>query len=170
MVTDPSSRAGDHRSVAQLLEAYAAILAELRRRRVVRTNNAPVGDYAEWLVAQAFNGELAGSTASKSYDLTLPDRRRVQVKARLVSRPPARGQLQASVFRSFDFELAAFVLLHESDYAVERAVLVPCGVVQEVATRIEHVNGWRIMMTAAVMDHPESEDITAILRKSAANA
>ncbi len=47
----------------------------------------------------------------KSYDLTTADGQRVQVKARVVNVPVRRGQLQASVFRSFDFDVAALVLL-----------------------------------------------------------
>lgn len=54
-------------SRSHLLGAYAAILAELRTRGVVRTNNAPVGDYAETLVVAALGGSLAESVSEKSY-------------------------------------------------------------------------------------------------------
>jgi hypothetical protein len=39
-----------------LFGAYRSILAELRRRGVVRTGNAPTGDFAETLVKVAVNG------------------------------------------------------------------------------------------------------------------
>lgn len=39
-------------SSIDLMNQYAAILAELNERNVVRTYNSPVGDYAEWLVAE----------------------------------------------------------------------------------------------------------------------
>ena len=64
----------DDRSIAELLAGYAGILAELRRRGVVRTNNAPVGDYAEWLAARALGGEIVANASEKSYDLRLPRR------------------------------------------------------------------------------------------------
>jgi len=88
----------------------------------------------------------------------------------VVTVPVRRGQLQASVFRSFDFELAGLVLLRDTDYAVHRAVLTPRHVVEQLATRVEHVNGWRLMMTAAVLDHQESVDITAAMREAARDA
>lgn len=160
----------DGRSTADLLAGYASTLAELRRRGAIRTNNAPAGDYGEWLVARALGGRLADNKSSKSHDLTLSDGRRAQVKSRVVTVPVRRGQLQASVFRSFDFELAGLVLLRDTDYAVHRAVLTPRHVVEQLATRVEHVNGWRLMMTAAVLDHQESVDITAAMREAARDA
>jgi hypothetical protein len=87
---------------------------ELQRRGVVRTNNAPAGDYAEWLCAMALGGTLVGNSVP-SHDLILRTGVRVQVKARVVEVPPTRGQLQTSAFRSWDFELAAFVLLRKTD-------------------------------------------------------
>jgi len=117
-------------TIAELLAGYSRTLAELRRRGVVRTNNAPAGDYAEWLATKGLGGELAGNSV-KSYDLTLATGERVQVKARVVSEPATRSQLQTSSFRSWDFDLAALVLLRVSDYQVVRAVLVPSEVVRE---------------------------------------
>ncbi|MEZ5202894.1 MAG: hypothetical protein R2701_00470 [Acidimicrobiales bacterium] len=52
-------------SVAELLGGYARIIAELRRRGVVRTNNAPVGDYAELLVAAALEGSSASPSSGR---------------------------------------------------------------------------------------------------------
>ena len=155
------------RTVASLLGQYSAILAELRRRGVVRTNNAPAGDYAEWLVAKALGGAIADNRSAKSYDITLPDGDRIQVKARLVSDPVTRGQLQTSAFRSWDFELACFVLLRGDDYTVHRAVLMSQLIAQSLASRMEHVNGWRILMTEAVLSHSDARDITDQMRMAA---
>jgi len=58
--------------VPELLSGYARTLAELRSRGIVRTNNAPADDHAEWLVARALNATLADDKAAKSYVLTLP--------------------------------------------------------------------------------------------------
>jgi hypothetical protein len=46
-------------TIAELLRLQAEARAELRRRRVVRTANAPAGDFAELLVARATRGTLA---------------------------------------------------------------------------------------------------------------
>lgn len=82
---------------ADLFALQGALLAELRSRRVLRTNDPPVGDYAEWLVATAFAVPLEDNSA-KSFDLQLPTYGRLQVKARLVSSPQKHGQLQCSAF------------------------------------------------------------------------
>ncbi|MEA5360247.1 hypothetical protein VA596_11935 [Amycolatopsis sp., V23-08] len=59
-------------SVPKLLGRYAAILAELRDRGVVRTRNAPPGDYAEYLAAKDYDGTLELNSV-KSYDLLAAD-------------------------------------------------------------------------------------------------
>lgn len=152
-----------HLSTTQLLAGYAATLAELRSRGVVRSANAPAGDYGEWLVARAFDVPLE-SNSTKSYDLQLAGGSRVQVKTRLVSDPPRSGQLQTSVFRSWDFELAALVLLRDSDYRVLRAALLPSAVLQTRARRSDHVNGASVQMTDEVFHHNAAENITAELQ------
>jgi hypothetical protein len=47
---------------------YRAILRELRSRGVIRTDNAPVGDYAEYLVATTLGGQLAPNS-EKAWDV-----------------------------------------------------------------------------------------------------
>lgn len=72
--------------MVQLLARYASFLTALRDRGVVSSGNAPAGDYAEWLVAEALGGELVADFLVKSYDfLTVPDRERVQVKGRVIA-------------------------------------------------------------------------------------
>ena len=44
-----------------------AILEELRLRKIERSSNGPVGDYAEYLFAKAFEWELVGNS-QKGYD------------------------------------------------------------------------------------------------------
>lgn len=159
----------DERSTPDLLRAYAAILVELRRRAVVRSNNPPAGDYGEWLAREALGGVLVANSV-KSYDLMSPQHGRVQVKTRVVSTPMLHNQRQTSSVRSFDFDHAAFVLLRQEDYGVHRGVLVPVADVKAAATRDDHVNGWRLMMTSALLDHPAAEDITDALRQAASTA
>jgi hypothetical protein len=151
-------------TVGELLSSYAKLLAELRERGVVRSANAPAGDYAEWLCSQALGATLVDNFSVKSHDLVLSDGRRVQVKARVTSDPPKAGQLQTSPFRSWDFDLAAFVLFRDYDYAVRRAVLLPVEVVRARSTFRSHVNGSVVMMRDALLDHENAEDITDRLR------
>jgi hypothetical protein len=52
-------------SNAGLFSFYRAILSELKSRGVIRTENAPVGDYAEYLVAIALGGQVAPPRRSR---------------------------------------------------------------------------------------------------------
>jgi hypothetical protein len=81
-------------------------------------------------------------------------------RPRVTSEPPKAGQLQTSPVRSWDFDLAAFVLLRDYDCEVRRAVLVPVDVVRARSTFRSHVNGSVVMMTNAILDHVDAEDIT----------
>lgn len=128
----------------------------------MRTENAPAGDYAAFLVATAFGGTLAPNS-EKSYDVVADDRR-LQVKARVVSDPPRSGQLQLSPFRSFDFDDAVIVLLNDADYGVRQAVRVKAAVVQGAATFNEHVNGHVVHARRAFLTGPGADDVTAMLR------
>jgi hypothetical protein len=73
-------------STGQLLALSRLILAELRHREVIRSGNAPTGDYAELLVRVATGGELAPAS-QKSWDVQTPAGETLQVKARVVTDP-----------------------------------------------------------------------------------
>ena len=60
-----------NKSSVELMNLYAEILAELNRRNVVRTYNSPVGDYAEWLVAEKL-GLVLEHNSQKGYDAYQP--------------------------------------------------------------------------------------------------
>jgi hypothetical protein len=148
-------------TAAELFALYRSILRELRARGVVRTENAPAGDYAEYLVARALGGTLA-SNSEKSYDV-LANGRRLQVKSRVVSDPPTPGQLQLSTLRSFDFDDAVIVLLDDRDYAVRQAARVPADVLRTSARHSPHVNGYIAHARPALLGAPSAEDLTELL-------
>ena len=155
------------RTTSALLASYAGILTELRRRKVVRSGNAPAGDYAELLVATALGGVLVDNSV-KGHDVVLPDDTTVQVKARLVTAQPLSGQLQTSAIRSWSFGKLALVQLFADDYSVLRGVLLPQAAAKALSTHRAYVNSDVLMMTAAVLDHSEAEDITESLKAAAA--
>lgn len=150
-------------STRVLLRVYAATLTELLRRGVIRTRNAPAGDLAEELVARAYGGRLA-PPAEKSWDVKTADGRRLQVKCRSVSGVVRHGQLGLSPFRSFDFDAAVVVLLHEETYDVVRAVELPVSLVEEVARPVPWVNGHRVSAAASLLDRSGTTDVTHLLR------
>lgn len=151
-----------HATTAELFATYAAVLRELLRRKIVRTANAPAGDYAEYLVAEALEGQLAGNS-EKSWDVVTREDRRVQVKSRVVPAPNNAGQRQLSPFRSFDFDDLVIVLF-SADYSVWRAVLLPAAIAQQAATYRTHVNGHVLFATDALLTNPASVDLTEKLR------
>jgi hypothetical protein len=98
-------------TVGELLDTYRSILTSLRSRGLVRTNNAPIGDLAEYCAAVVYDGLLAPNS-EKSYDLVAEDGRRVQVKVRLI-RPATSKAAVFSPIRSFDFDGCVFLLVDD---------------------------------------------------------
>ncbi|GAA1214482.1 DUF6998 domain-containing protein [Rhodoglobus aureus] len=106
-------------TVGEILHVYTALLVELGRRGLVRTNNAPIGDLAEYACATYYEGELA-SNSEKSYDLISVDGRRVQVKVRNV-REGTRPSAVFSSIRSTDFDICVFILANASTHTIDAA-------------------------------------------------
>lgn len=152
-------------SVPALFRTYRAILRELRDRGIVRTMNAPAGDYAEHLVGALTGGELADNS-EKSWDIKTPEAERLQVKCRVVQ-VGKRGQRQLSPFRTWDFDRAVIVLF-DQDYSVFRCVALPRDVIKGAATYRQHVNGYVVRATDGLLDHSDAEDLTESLRIVAA--
>lgn len=129
-----------------LLKQYAQILAELRMRGVVRTGNAPLGDYAEYIAAQVYGGILEPNSA-KSYDV-LAGGRRIQVKARTRSASTSANAV-FSVFRSFDFDVATLLVLDSRTYALQWAREIGPNEVRSASRWSAHVNGHLLSLRAA---------------------
>jgi hypothetical protein len=151
----------------ELFGLYRKILRELSRRKIVRTMNAPAGDYAEYLVAALMEGELADNS-EKSWDVKTPTGERLQVKCRVVDPARKSVQRQLSPFRTWDFD-RAIVVLFDDDYEVHRCVSIPRELIQEHAKYRSHVNGHVVRATDALMDDPSVEDLTAALRRLSAD-
>jgi len=152
-------------SDSELFALYGSVMRELLRRRLVRTANAPAGDYAEYLVASALGGELAPNSV-KSWDLKTPAGRRVQVKCRVVADPPKIGERQLSPFRSFEFD-DLVVVLFSPDYSIRRAAQLPVDAVKKLSRHRAHVNGYVLMATDSVLSTAGSLDLTQTIRSAA---
>lgn len=140
-------------TTSELLALSRGILAELRHRGVIRSGDAPAGDYAELLVQQATGGELAPNS-QRSWDVETPAGEQLQVKARVVPNPKTAGQRQLSVFRSWEFD-AAVIVLFDDEFRVWRAAKLPVEALKEVARFAKHVSGYRVMATDALLDRGE---------------
>ncbi|HEY5977764.1 MAG TPA: hypothetical protein VIT85_07890 [Solirubrobacterales bacterium] len=149
--------------IGDLLKLYSGVLAELRRRGVTRTDDAPTGGYAEWLTWKAFGGELQANS-NKSSDLLTPRGKAIQVKSRVVSDPPKRGQRQLSPFRSWDFDYAV-VVLFDNEYRVHRAAQLKVAEIRSASKEDGYVNANRVFATDALLKR--GRNITAKLRTTA---
>lgn len=148
------------RPIRKLLQEYAGIMAELRERKVMRSANSPISDYAEWLASNALGLDLL-HLSTTGYDAL--DRRtkdRYEIKARRTvpaSKPTMLSAIRGLEEKHFDYLL---VVLFDADFAVKRAALIPYCLVKEVAIYRRHVNGHIVMLRDALWERPEVEDVT----------
>lgn len=150
-------------TTAELLTLNRRTLWELYRRGVIRTLNAPTGDWAELLVATAYGGTLAPNS-EKSFDVALPDGRRLQVKARILD-PDNVGSHILSAFRTWDFDACVVVLLSTEDLSVLAASEIASEVLRRFASYRRHTNAWAVRPTPALM--ALGLDVAALLRAAA---
>ena len=126
-------------TVGDLLDKYRSILTSLRSRGLVRTNNAPIGDLAEYCAAVVYDGLLAPNS-EKSYDLVAEDGRRIQVKVRLI-RPTTSQSAVFSPIRSFDFDSCVFLLVDDDAGEVITARELSADEVRSYGRHRAHTNG-----------------------------
>ena len=86
-------------TLMELLAGYGSILDELRRRKIVRSSNNPLSDYAEVLFCKAFGWTQAKSSAS-GHDAIDATGLRYQIKGRRLTLHSASRQMSA--IRSLD--------------------------------------------------------------------
>ncbi len=153
----------DNRGISDLLGIYRQVLEELHKREVIRSANAPTGDYAEWLVQRALGGKLQPNS-NKSADLIVRNKR-IQIKARTLSDPEKSGERQLSSFRSWDFDDAVIVLFGRH-YDVRRATRIKVFELEGASREDKWVSGKRVIANDGLLDR--GRDITEKLREAAA--
>ena len=144
----------------ELLRTRGAVIAELRRRGVVRTNNSPVGDYTEWLVCQRM-GLHAQGNSQKAFDAVDAECIRYQIKGRV----SGENSVQFSAIRNLDqhgFDVVIAVIFNE-DYSVRRALKIPYDVVPKLARYQALTNGHLLIVTSKSVEQEGVEDITHML-------
>lgn len=147
------------KSIAELLALHVGALKELRARRVLRTENNPTGDLAEYLFCAAYGWDLE---PVKALDARDADGSRYQIKGRrLVGRNPNR---QLSPIRDLDgFDTLAAVLFDEI-YRVMRAALIPVSVVRDRSSYTSHTKSHTFVLQDEVWGVPDVIDATEELR------
>ncbi|WP_111412740.1 DUF6998 domain-containing protein [Billgrantia lactosivorans] len=140
-------------TIKELLQLQAAATNELRVRGVVRTQNNPLGDYTEWLVAEALGLELQANSMA-GYDGITKDGVRIQIKGRRVT--PRNDSRQLSAIRKYaekDFDALA-AIIYDEDFNVLEALLIPHEVVGDYASYREHVNAHVLILKGPVLSDP----------------
>ena len=143
----------DSLSALELLQLQAESVEELRRRNVVRTSNAPLGDYAEWLVTTTLGWQLADNS-QKGFDATDLEGTRYQIKARRpTQRNPSR---QLSAIRKLDQHLFDFVIavIFREDFSVAEIWKVPHSTIADYARFSEHSHAHLLHMKGAILQDP----------------
>ena len=142
-----------------LFSLYAGVLDELRTRGVTRSANNPVADYAENLVAQALDLELAPKS-TRGHDAVGRDGVRYEIKSRRIT--SHNGSRQLSAIRGLDEQHFRFLagVLFRADFSVQRACLVPHKVVVTRSTYREHTNACVLHLRDEIWDLAGVTDIT----------
>lgn len=130
----------------ELLALWAGLMKELNDRGVVRSDNNPIGDYCEFLVAAHFEVEPEGNS-NAGYDVKTAQGVRVQVKGRRIS---ASGKVPPhfSGIRNLDEEPPPFDvligLLLNRDFSVRECWEIPVDRVRHYAVYRQHTNSWSL--------------------------
>ena len=139
--------------VKELLQLQASITNELKGRGIVRTQNNPLGDYTEWLVASALDLELAANSKT-GYDGVNKAGVRVQIKGRRVT--STNNSRQLSAIRKYNengFDQLVAVIFNEKFDVIE-AWLIPYEVVGEYASYRKHVNAHILILKGPILTDP----------------
>lgn len=149
-----------------LLTNFANILAELRERKILRTVNNPVADYAEYLVSRALNLHLLGNSTA-GHDAVDRGGARFEIKARRNAANTNSHQLSA--IRNLDAAKFDFLVavLFTASFDVERAAIIPYSVVKDRATYVPHTNAWNVILRPSLWDAGGVQDISDRLRVAA---
>ncbi len=153
----------DNLSVSELLGLFVRILQVLKERKVVRSTNNPVADYAEYLAIEAL-GLKPAPKSTKGFDATDSNGVKYEVKGRRPTQ--ANKSRMLSAIRDCDaghFNFLVGVLFNE-DFSFDRACVVPFNVVQTTARYRKHVNAHILELKDALWQVEGVRDISAEVR------
>ncbi len=156
------------KTTLELMNAYAQILEELNHRQVARTYNSPIGDYAEWLVAQKLHLKLAVNS-KKSYDAEDEQTGKTyQIKARWERDSASPKSRQLSMLRDLDKDEVDYlvIVIFGRHFDVKEAYLVPYDTVRSYAKINSYQNGHRLTAMGSFLKDPAVVDITDTLNQS----
>ena len=150
----------------ELMNLYAEILIELNQRKVVRTYNSPVGDYAEWLVSEKL-GYALEHNSKKGYDAYDPKTGfRYQIKSRWERGAISVQSRELNVIRNYEDNQFDYliIVIFDSNFGVKEAYMLPHDTIKPYAKYSKHQNGYLLVAKGAVLTDTTTKDITQDLR------
>lgn len=123
-----------------LLKLYAELMEELRDRRLIRTSNNPVADYAEKVAVEKLKLHRAGKE-EKGFDAQDISGKKYQIKGRRITRHNKSRQL--GVIRYLDEELFDFLIavIFDENFSILEIWKIPLQYVKENAKWSELQHG-----------------------------
>jgi hypothetical protein len=142
------------RTTPELLGDFAAIMAELTVRDVIRTNNNPIGDIAEAVVADHYGGER-GSFSQRGWDVKGPDGELIQVKS--LRAMPGKQRTALSPISDDDYDSVVVLIFNEA-FQVTEGLKLTRGLVEDLFAR--NTKGQRIVrVSQKLKDNPLVETV-----------
>jgi len=145
----------------ELLKLYSKIMGEMRSRRLVRSSNNPLGDYAEKIISEKLGLQLIKGS-NKGFDAVDPKGIRYQIKARRITAPNTSRQL--GVIRNlgakdFDYLLAA---IFDAEFNLKELWRIPHGLLlkKHYATFRKHQNGHIVILSGQILKDKAVKDLT----------
>lgn len=129
---------------------------------MARTWNLPTGDYAEYLVSKLYEGQL-NLNSNKGIDVDAGEKQ-IQVKSRVVSDPPLKGENDLSAIRSWHFTHLALIRFEAVDFSIREARLIPLEVAEDWRRRADHTNADTVTITKERLLDSRCDDITERIR------
>ena len=124
----------------ELLQLYRDVMEELRSRKLIRSSNNPVADYAEKVAVERLNLSRAGKE-NRGYDALDKQKRRYQIKGRRITKHNSSRQL--GVIRNIEDKLFDYLvaIIFNEDFSVKEIWKVPYQYVKENSRFSKHQNG-----------------------------
>jgi hypothetical protein len=138
----------------------------LSKLGVSKSKSSPIGEYAEYLAAIAFNGSRTSNT-KEGHDLTLPCGERIEVKGRIFegTRIPMT-YIKHSTIDSRTFDYLIYIVFDEA-MNVKYAMKISLFNFQKIAKYTEPQNAppkWVFVAKPALLDSPYVVNITNALK------
>ena len=152
-------------TTSELLGYFADVLDELKQRKVIRTRNNPVADYAEWLVVQSLTLSLEANNRA-GYDAINEKEERFQIKSRRLD--PSNMSRQLGVIRNLEVKEFDYLvgILFEKDFTVKEAYIIAHEIIKKYARFSKHLNGYLLNLKGKILEDPKVENVTQLLSKN----